>query len=142
LNFHILLVVIISFSSFAVASVASDDPIYLKHRSDYVQRVYSDVLIGFAFERKCNFLEDTAQVDFEKHLNSASYIFQGYVLAKEYVLEPAEALSYTKEMAFGAIRFSAQSTCDSSAEKRVNLGFETAKSFQSLIDGELRKEAQ
>lgn len=139
LYFKNLVVVITCFSCFAVAS---DDPTYLKHRSDYVQRVYSDVLIGFAFERKCNYLEKSAQVDFEKHLNVASNIFQGYILAKEYVLGPAEALSYTKEMALGSIRYSAQSMCDTSAEKRIDLGFETAKSFLSLINGELEKEAE
>jgi hypothetical protein len=119
---------------------AEHEPAYLKYRSDFVQQVYSKILIGFAFERKCNFLEKSMQVDFEKRLNFATEIFQGYLLAKKMVMSPTKALSYPRDMAFGAKRFSGMSNCESTAKDRVNIGFDTAKNFMSLIDSELRKE--
>jgi len=120
---------------------AESEPLYLKNRSDFVQQVYSNALIGFAFEHKCNFLEKPFQRDFEKNINFATEIFQGYLLGRKIVSSPAEALEYTKAMALGTIRFSGMSTCDSAAEDRVNTGFETAKNFMSIVGSELKKEA-
>lgn len=119
--------------------LSENEPDYLKHGSDFVHQVYSEVLVGFAFERKCNFLEKSMQADFEKRLNSATYIFEGYILAKKMVMDATEALNYPKEMALGAIRFAGKSDCDSAAKDRVNSGFDTAKNFQSLIESELDK---
>jgi hypothetical protein len=135
---HSLLLMIVVSANYS-ATVA-DEPAYLAYRSDFVQQVYSSVLIGFAFERKCNFLTKSDQANYEEQLNFSTEIFQGYVLAKEMVRNSDEALSYPRDMALGTKRFSDKSICDSVAEKRVHLGFETAKNFMSLIERELRKE--
>ena len=119
---------------------AADEPVYLKYRSDFVQQEYSKVLIGFAFERKCNFLTKSLQIDYEQHLNFATEIFKGYILAKKMIRNPTEALNYVREMVLGTIRFSKKSSCDAVARERTNTGFDTAKNFMSLIDKELRKE--
>ncbi len=117
-------------------------PAYLKHQSDFVQQVYSKVLIGFAFDRKCSFLEKSDQKVYENKLNVTSHVFQGYLLGNEFVSSANEALKYTKDMASGAIRYASVSSCDSVARDRVNSGFKTAQDFMSLIDGELEKGVQ
>ena len=45
-------------------------------------------------------------------MNRATEAFRGYVLAKGMANDPFEAVSYSKEMAFGAIRFAAESNSD------------------------------
>ena len=127
---------------FSHIAKAENEPLYLKHRSDFVQQVYSSVLVGFAFERKCSFLEKSKQNDYEKKLNFASEIFYGYLLSKKIVGSSTEALNYAKEMVLGTIRYAGVSECDSAAKDRVNKGFETAENFMSIIDSELKKEAQ
>lgn len=136
---HTFLSIILVSASYSVN--AANEPSYLKNKSDFVQQVYSNVLVGFAFEKKCNFLEKTKQVEFEQRLNSATEIFRAYIVAKEMVVNPTEALNYSKEMAMGAIRYAGVSDCDSTAQDRVNKGFDTANNFMSLIDDELKKDA-
>ena len=50
-----------------------------------------------------------------------------------------QALHHPTDMAWGAVRFSAKSTCDADVREYVSTGFETAQDFLSLIDGALRK---
>lgn len=115
-------------------------PAYLQNQSDFVQQVYSKALIGFAFDRKCSFLDKAKQNDYEKQLNLTTNIFQAYLLSKKYVSTPDNASSYTRDMVFGAIRFASESNCDSTAKGRVTTGLKTAQEFMSLIDSELKKE--
>jgi len=70
---------------------AEDEPAYLKQHSDFIQQVYSHALIGFAFERKCNFLAKSIQKEYEENLNFATEIFQGYLLPRPRP-EPTQAL--------------------------------------------------
>ena len=114
-------------------------PVYLRYPSDVVQQVYSKALLGFAIDQKCGFLSRSVRSDYERHLNSATEIFRGYVLAKCMARNPAEAIDYPKDMVRGAMRFAVQLNCDARAREGVSSGFETARDFMSRIDGELRK---
>ena len=119
----------------------ADTLAYLKHNSDPVQRVYSKALLGFALEHKCNLLTSSVRAGYERDLNFATEIFNGYLSAKGIVQNTVQASNYSKSMALGTIRFAATSKCGSDVNEQVNTGLKTAQDFRSLIDGELRKKA-
>jgi hypothetical protein len=134
---HIYILIFLVSISYSVK--AADEPAYLKYRSDFVQQKYSKALIGFAFERKCEFLSKPLQIDYERNLNSATEVFKGYLLAMKMIQNSTDASNYVKEMVLGTIRYSKKSSCDAVATERTNVGFDTAENFLSLIDNELRK---
>lgn len=133
-------ILLLSFVPSAVAfAQEADAPAYLKHGSDPVQDVYSKALLGFAFEHKCSFLTEAMRADYERHLNLATEVFRGYVLAKGMAQSPVQAVNYPMDMALGAARAAGRLNCDARARESVSIGFEKARDFLSLIDGELRK---
>ena len=136
----ILILFLTSLVSISNSVKAEDEPRYLKHRADFIQQKYSEALVGFAFDRKCNFLEKSLQIDYEKNMNGATEIFKGYILANKMIQSPNEASNYVKEMVHGTIRYSARSNCDALARERTSSGFDTAKNFLSFIDVELQKD--
>lgn len=130
----ILLIILLGASH---AINAAKEPAYLQNQSDFVQGLYSKVLIGYAFERKCNFLEKAVQTEYEQRLNFVTEIFQGYILANKLVPNSTEALNYPKDMVLSAIQYAGISDCDTKAKNRVEVGFDTANNFMSLVDKEL-----
>ena len=109
-------------------------PAYLVNAKDPVQLYMSQALVGFAFQKKCVVVGPTDEASYQHELNRANLLFQGYVLAKGFVSQPSDAVSYSREMIMGAIRFAAQSGCDESTRARVDTGHRVAKDFQALID--------
>jgi tetratricopeptide (TPR) repeat protein len=111
----------------------------LYNANDPAQLYLSQALLGFAFQKKCAIQAPAEEVAYERALNRANQIFQGYVLARGFVTQPADAASYSREMAMGAIRFAAASGCDERAQERVGTGNRVAADFQMLIDPYLRR---
>ena len=129
-------------STLAFAQEA-DVPVYLGYRSDPVQRVYSHALLGFAIEHRCGVLAAPERAEYERRLNFATHVFEGYVLAKCMARTLEEAVRYPRDMASATIRFSATLDCAAAVvRERVRTGFATAQNFMSLIDGELKKKLE
>jgi len=135
------LIVLVSMASAVKAADEPTTPSYIQYRSDLVQQEYSKALVGFAFEHTCDFLNESMQAEYEQHLNFATEVFKGYLLANKMVQEPDKTSSYVKDMVLGSMRYAKASPCDAAAKERTALGFDTAKQFLPLIDGELQKEA-
>jgi hypothetical protein len=123
----------------STAAVAQEENAYLSHGADPVQREYSTAIMGFAYEKKCAFLSQSDRADYERQLNLATNLFEGYVLAMGMAPNPAQAVKYPRDMAMGAIRFAGASSCDGTARERVNRGFEVAKGFVQATAPALRK---
>ena len=112
----------------------SGQPAYLQHGTDPVQRIYSKALIGFALNQKCRLLTDAAAADYERVLNRAGAVFQGYVAAQKFVSSPDLATSYTEAMNQGARSVSLHSAfCDAEAKEAVESGKRTAENFIPLL---------
>lgn len=112
---------------------ATDAPNYMTYAADPLQKIYSGALLGFAHERKCQFLAQSDRDDYEQSLDRVNYFFQGYVLAQGMAKSPEEAVEYSKSMAMGAIRFAAAKPCDAEARKSVSQGLQLAKEFDEEI---------
>ena len=117
----------------SAAAQESIDSSYLKHQSDPVQQIYSRAVLGYALNQKCRQLDATATDDYERRLNQATGIFQGYVAAQNFVPGPSQAVQYTHGMLLGVARFAGSSECDAEANNRVRLGYHTAQNFVPLL---------
>ena len=116
-----------------VVSQEAAETNYLKHRSDPVQQICSRALVDFALAQKCRFLSDAASADYERNLNEANVIFQGYVVAQRIVSAPDQAVAYTRSMALGSMRFASLSDCNGSARDAAHTGERTARDFVPLL---------
>ena len=125
--------------STACAATPTDAPAFLAHRSDAVQRVFADVVLGYAFEQKCTHLTSSARDGYERELNGASRVFAGYTMAKEWVSSAAEASAYQEEMVLSASNYAGGQPCNAQSEARVDAGLDAAENFMSLVDGEMSK---
>ncbi|MEI6027021.1 MAG: hypothetical protein WCT47_10050 [Betaproteobacteria bacterium] len=111
----------------------SVEPGYLKNRADPVQEIYSRAVLGYALNQKCRQLDAAATETYERHLNQATVIFQGYVVAQKFVPNPSDAIPYTQGLLRGAARFVGSSDCDARAQDRVRQGYLTAQNFMHLV---------
>ena len=114
-------------------SQGSSDSNYLKHQTDPVQQIYSGAILGYSLNQKCRLLNDAAANDYERRLNQATLIFQGYVAAQQFVPNASQAIDYTHGMLLGAARFAALSECDTVASDKVQSGYQTAQNFVPLL---------
>ena len=121
----------------AAAQLAA--PAYLKNRQDPVQQTLSQALLGFAFQKKCAVEAPPDEAEYERAINHANQVFIGYALAKGFVTQPSEAVSYSREMAMGAIGFAAANHCDEQARDKVRTGHQLAANFDALIDPYLKQ---
>ncbi len=124
---------------FAVSIAQTAAPRYLENSRDPVQSYLSEALLGFAFQKKCVIQSPQDEAKYEGYLNSANQMFLGYLLAKGLVAQRADAVSYAREMAVGAIRFAATQSCDESAKQRVYKGQQISKDFGTLIEPYLKQ---
>jgi hypothetical protein len=111
----------------------SIDSNYLGHQTDPVQQIYSGAVLGYALNQKCRQLNDVTASDYERRLNQATMIFQGYVVAQRFVPNASQAIEYTQGMLLGAARFAALSECDTVANDKVQSGYQTAQTFVPLL---------
>ena len=111
----------------------SVEPGYLKNRADPVQEIYSRAVLGYALNQKCRQLDAAATEIYERHLNQATVIFQGYLVAQKFVPNPSDAIPYTQGLLRGAARFVGSSDCDARAQDRVQQGYQTAQNFMPLV---------
>ena len=106
---------------------------YLKHQTDPVQQIYSSAVLGYALNQKCRQLNDVTANDYERRLNQATMIFQGYVAAQRFVPNASLAIEYTQGILLGAARFAALSECDTVDNDKVQSGYQTAQNFVPLL---------
>ena len=106
---------------------------YVRNRADPVQEIYSRAVLGYALNQKCRRLDAAATETYERHLNQATVIFQGYVVAQKFVPNPSDAMLYTQGLLRGAARFVGSSECDAQAQGRVQQGYQTAQNFMPLV---------
>ena len=111
----------------------SGEPGYVRNRADPVQEIYSRAVLGYALNQKCRHLDAAATETYERHLNQATVIFQGYVVAQKFVPNPSDAMPYTQGLLRGAARFVGSSECDAQAQGRVQQGYQTAQNFMPLV---------
>jgi len=109
------------------------EPGYVRNRADPVQEIYSRAVLGYALNQKCRHLDAAATETYERHLNQATVIFQGYVVAQKFVPNPSDAMPYTQGLLRGAARFLGSSECDAQAQGRVHQGYQTAQNFMPLV---------
>jgi hypothetical protein len=109
------------------------EPGYLKNRADPVQEIFSRAVLGYALNQKCRQLDAAATETYERHLNQATVIFQGYVIAQKFVPNPSDAMPYAQGLLRGAARFVGSSDCDARAQDRVRQGYLTAQNFMHLV---------
>ena len=112
-----------------VAAQSQEPPEYLKHRLDPIQQIYSKAIFGFALEKKCNFLTSSGKEKYERDLNLATQIFNGYVVAKGYI----SSRNYVNELIVGSIKFTVTLPCDSTGRESIESGAETAEKFMQLV---------
>lgn len=117
----------------SATSQESGDLSYLRHQTDPVQQIYSRALLGYALNQKCRQLNAPGTDEYERRLNQATMIFQGYVTAQNFAPNPSQAIQYTHGMLLGAGRFAASSECDAAADDRVRAGLQTAQNFVPLL---------
>jgi len=122
----------------SVQSQPVASPRYAQYGQDPVQKVISNAIVGFAFERKCLLLETKARAEFLASLNRASIIFKSYLISMKMVQAPEEASTYVQEMIEGAIRYTASKTCEEAARQAVTAGLDSASRFSELIDAQMR----
>lgn len=106
---------------------------------DPVQQYLSQALLGFAFQKKCAVEAQPDEAEYERSMNHANQMFMGYAMAKGFVTQPKEAVSYSREMAMGAISFVAANNCDEQARDKVRTGHQVAANFDALIDPYLKQ---
>ncbi|BCT93140.1 hypothetical protein LYSHEL_21630 [Lysobacter helvus] len=135
LVFALVLIAAPPFSTQAFAG-NPDTPTYLAYAAEPVQKIYSDALLGFALEWKCQFLEQSARDIYEQRLSTTQNEFEGYVLLQGMAKNPLEAVEYVKAMTMAAIRFAAAQPCDPGAKEEVSKGLQRLKDF----DEEMRKD--
>lgn len=109
------------------------EPGYLKNRADPVQEIFSRAVLGHALNQTCRQLDAAATETCERHLNQATVIFQGYVIAQKFVPNPSDAIPYTQGLLRGAARFVGSSECDARAQDKVQQGYQTTLSFMPLV---------
>jgi hypothetical protein len=109
------------------------EPGYLKNRADPVQEIFSRAMLGYALNQKCRQLDAAATETCERHLNQATVIFQGYVIAQKFVPNPSDAMPYAEGLLRGAARFVGSSDRDARAQDRVQQGYQTTLSFMPLV---------
>lgn len=124
--------VAVGFCQPAIAQGAGE-PGYLKNRADPVQEIYSRAVLGYALNQKCRQLDAAATETYERHLNQAAMVFQGYVIAQKFVPNPSDAIPYTQGLLRGAARFVGSSDCDARAQDSVRQGYQTAQNFMPLV---------
>jgi hypothetical protein len=130
---RILAVVLVGSLPSAAISQGVGGPIYLNHRTDPVQQIYSRASLGFSINQKCRFLSDLEKSDYESRLIQAGGIFQGYVVAQKIVPVPGQAIDYIRDMTLGSDKFASSSECDAASKDLVQSGHSTARDFVPLL---------